>query len=296
MNPYPGLSKLHNRRIAAAAVLALCVILSGAVLFSRLMQFSAQEYCHYIPLTRSQGFTTVTRGKLDEQGAFQRTAFRPGQPLMLVANPGFQVTDSDTVWQGQTDIEIFRLSYDNESGETTVRSRDGSKLLAPGTGNTYAFALKNTGNVPLQYAMDMEAYLSNAEYAIPVRVRVTSRDGGFLAGSEEEMADVMELNQVADAGTLRPGYVMPYTLEWEWPFEGDDAYDTLLGNLAVETDLTLTVVINTMASYTDGPGDGYPQTGDTSDLALMTTLTLLSAAGLLLMIPVPRRKREGSHE
>lgn len=296
MKRYPGMSKIHNSRIAAAAALALCVILSGAVLFSRLTRFSAQEYCHYIPLTRSQGFTTVTRGRLDEQGVFRRTAFRPGQPLVLVANPGFQVTDSDTVWQGQTDIEIFRLSYDNESGETTVRSRDGSKLLAPGTGNTYSFALKNTGNVPLKYTMDMEAYLSNEAYAIPVRVRVTSRDGGILAGTADAMADVMALNQVADEGTLRPGYVMPYTLEWEWPFEGDDAYDTLLGNLAVSSDLTLTVVINTMASYTDGPGDGYPQTGDTSDLALMTALMLLSAAGLLLMIPMPRRKREGTHE
>lgn len=295
MNRYASLTKSNNSRMAAAAVLALCVLLSGTILFSRLMHFSPQDTCHYIPLTRSSGFTTVTRMQPDENGSLRQAGLRIGQPRFLVASPGFQVDDG-TIWMGETDVEIFRIFYNNESGETTVTSRDGDKLLAPGTGGTYTFALKNTGNVALEYSMSMEAYLSHGEYTIPVRARVTDPEGNFLAGTAEEMADVLELNQVSAHGDLRAGYVMPYTLEWEWPFEEDDAYDTMLGNLAVDADIALTIVINTMASYTPAPGGGYPQTGDTTDLAMLTAMVLISGTGLVTMLYIPGRKREGSHE
>ena len=62
--------------------------------------------------------------------------------------------------------------------------------------------------------------------------------------------DIHEINpyiRVALRSVLKKGYVMPYTLSWQWPFEGDDAYDTMLGNL--EEDLTLTIVIETYAEY-----------------------------------------------
>jgi hypothetical protein len=41
---------------------------------------------------------------------------------------------------------------------------------------------------------------------------------------------------------------MPYILQWRWPFDIDDEYDTMLGNLAVEEDISLTIVIRTTAS------------------------------------------------
>ena len=102
---------------------------------------------------------------------------------------------------------------------------------------------------------------------------------------------MLELNKVSDSGTLKKGYVMPYTLSWQWPFEGDDAYDTLLGNL--EEDLTLTIVIETYAEYAPPSADGgIPKTGDTSHIALWFSVMLGSSAGLMFLLLLMRRKGE----
>lgn len=143
----------------------------------------------------------------------------------------------------------------------------------------------------------MEAYFSRDDRPIPVEARVTDYRGNYLAGSKTGKADVLELNKVSQTGTLTAGYVAPYTLEWEWPFEGEDAYDTMLGNLALEEDITLTVVIKTTASYTaDADTDsGIPKTGDTSQIELAFTVMTVSAAGLLLLLILPRRRRRDGH-
>ena len=65
----------------------------------------------------------------------------------------------------------------------------------------------------------------------------------------------------------------------------------LLGNLAVEEDISLTIVIRTTASYTPDPGSGIPKTGDTSNIGLMFTIMVASGAGLLILL-LPRRKKE----
>ena len=294
MNRYDSLRKQKTSRMAAASVLAVCVLLSASMLFSRLMGFSPEDTRHYIPLDKSRGSTSVMVGHRTEDGSvtFESTGYHPANHRMLTANPGFRVTDENTVWKGQTDIEIFRVTYENGNGEVTVHSTSGDKLLAPGTENTYAFALENTGNVTLKYSMDMEAYFTTGEYIIPVNAQVKDHLGNYLAGSPEGMADVMELNQVSQEGNIAAGHILPFELTWEWPFEEDDVYDTMLGNQAVEEDICLTIVINTMASYTPGPGGGIPQTGDTSQIALMTGLMLASLAGMMLLLLGGRRKQE----
>lgn len=291
MNKYSSLRKKNSSTALAAVSLALCVVLSASLLFSRLMTFVPADRQHYIPLTVGNGVTTVVTTRQDSLRS------GPRQPVVLAASPfltqsWFQVYDENTVWKGETDIEIFRASYKNGQGEVTVKSMDGDKLLAPGTENTYSFTLENTGSEPLQYEMSMEAYFSDGEKVIPVVARVCDLSGRYLCGSEEEYADVLELNNVSDSGTLRAGYVQPYTLQWEWPFEGDDAYDTWLGNLAGEEDITLTIVINTLASYTPVDDGGIPKTGDTSGIGLSLSAMVISFTGLLILLLIPRRRRE----
>jgi len=278
--------------------LALCVLLSGALLFGRLLTYTTEVRRQSIPLTRSSGITRVVADRLP------RTALPVGGnrvlaavPRSLTASPGFSAYDKDTVWSGETHVEIFSLSYDNETGQTTVHSQDGLKVLAPGTGNTYEFALENTGNVSLDYTMEMDAWYSNTEYPIPVQVRVTAGDGRYLLGSEEEMVDVLRLSEVQESGVISRGYIQPYNLQWQWPFSLDDAYDTLLGNLAVENDLSLTIVIRTTASCSldpQEPGGEPPQTGDTTQIALYAVLMLASMAGILVTLLL--RKKEEIHE
>ena len=306
MKDYASLRKSNKSSMLAIAALVMCVILSATMLFSRLMVYSPMSKCQYVPLTRSNGITHVTKSiRSGTAQASPRTLVATAQaspgtlaarPLFL-ASPGFEARDENTVWSGETDVEIFSIRYDNESGETTVRSKDGTKVLAPGTGSTYEFALENTGNVSLDYTLEMEAWFSDAKYPIPVVASVVGHEGEYLLGSAEEMVDVLRLEEVRQSGTVAAGNIMPYALNWEWPFELDDAYDTMLGNLAVEEDLTLTVVIRTTATYShnpDSPGGIPPQTGDTAHIELYAIMLVASLAGVLMILLL--RNKEKKHE
>lgn len=290
---YASLRKSNKSNVLAIVSLALCVVLSASLLFSRLMVYSSMSKCQYIPLTKSNGITHVTRSNGPR---IARPLVLTARPLFLAA-PGFQAYDENTVWSGETDVEIFSIRYDNESGETTVRSRDGTKVLAPGTGSTYEFALENTGNVALDYTLEMEAWFSDAEYPIPVVASVVSHEGEYLLGGAEEMVDVLRLEEVRQSGTIAAGNIMPYALNWEWPFELDDEYDTMLGNMAVEDELSLTILIRTTATYSndpDEPGGVPPQTGDTSHIGLYAAMMVASLAGVLILLLL--RNKEKEHE
>lgn len=290
MNSYQSLRKQNKGLLTAVVSLLLCVVLSATVLFSRLTAYAGEDTRHYIPLTQSNGITQIV-----QTGA--PALYVPGRPVVLSASPflnanWFRVTDKNTVWKGETDIEIFRISYENGENQITGRSANGEKVIAPGTENEYSFALENTCDENVKYEMSMQAYFTDGTYTIPVEARVFDYKGRYLAGTADSYADVLELNKVEDSGTLKPGYVMPYTLQWQWPFEGDDSYDTFLGNLAMEEDIILTIVINTVASYSPGGGSGLPKTGDTGNIVFFGAVMTISAAGLLLLLLLPKRKKE----
>ena len=292
MHQYSSLRHRHRSMLIPVVALALCVIVSASVLLSRIVGFSGDASQLMIPLTQSNGVTKVS--------PVQRVSARIPQVNLLAATivpleetkPGFQVEDENTVWEGQTDVEIFRVSYENEQGQVTVNSNDGQKLLAPGTENEYRFTLHNTGDVGLDYTLQIEAYFSDGEKVIPVEARLVDYNGEYLVGSADSYADVLELNNVNASGSISAGYIMPYTLQWQWPFEGNDAYDTWLGNLAEDKDITLTIAIRTTAEY--GGEGGIPQTGDTSGVAISAVVLVGSFGGLLMLLLLPKRRTEDS--
>lgn len=200
----------------------------------------------------------------------------------------------------QRELEIFRLTYDNASGETTVKGVEGSadKLIAPGTTNLFEFTLHNPLDYSIDYIMTMEARVEGTELRLPVKARVWDYTNRYLLGSPDEMPDVLELNTVEDTGELGPDRYAPYTIEWEWPFEwGDDEYDTMLGNLAVDRDLTLTVVVRVLAEYDeepDNPDAGeHPKTGDDSQLALFALMGGVSLTGfVVVLLPLFKSRRK----
>ena len=194
-------------------------------------------------------------------------------------------------------MEIFRFSYVNGENQVTVAGSGEDKLLAPGTENTYSFTIKNTGNVSLDYTMTMKAKVEGTDLTIPVVARVISHDGSYLLGSADEFADVLRLSEVEKQGTLATECYSNYTLEWMWPFEGNDEYDTMLGNLATEGDLTLTVEIETKAKFAEDPedpGENPPQTGD--DMAFTICWAVIAIVVMLILIAHSSSRRRRSVE
>lgn len=214
---------------------------------------------------------------------------------------GFETSGGNRVWTTNTEIEIFRVFYENGEQEITVRSdNDEDKLLAPGTDNAYTFKLQNTGNVALDYVVTIDAYFSPDYIRMPINCRLSRYDGTWIAGDLENYVDVPTLDTVEDQATLGAGKYTYYTLDWNWPFEsGDDELDTLFGNLAVDHNLTLTIRITTTATESANPNAGggisHPKTGDDSTLALWIALAVGSLFIILILIFMRDKDKKGDN-
>lgn len=190
----------------------------------------------------------------------------------------FEIVDQyDQVWGTDTEVEIFRSSYENDHHEITVAGENNEKVIAPGTENTYTFALRNNYGGYADYKVVVEAFFTGLEgtgKVIPVHARLKGSQG-WLLGGENEYCPVLELDGVEESGVLIDGKHAMYTLDWQWPFEQDlngdgnvddgDALDTWLASQ--EQDISLTIRITTLAVYRDAPdGPDLPQTTPVPDM------------------------------
>lgn len=224
-----------------------------------------------------------------ESSTADETQATQSQPTEPEKHPGFEVSDDKAVWGTNTSVEIFKVSYENGEQVITVKSDDGNKVIAPGTENTYTFKLKNTGDVAMDYTVEIDAYFAPADITIPITARICRYDGKWVTGNKDVYSDVSTLNKATDSSTLGRGKFTYYTLDWVWPFEsGNDELDTLLGSMANEQDITFTIVIKTTATESDNPNaDGGitpPQTGDNSNLTMWIALMFGSLILMLFLI------------
>lgn len=263
--------------IALILILFLCLAVSVSLLFARVIPYTSAKFVNVHSLTETAPIIPDVTDVTAPDGTIETI-----ETDNEVHNPEFHI---------EFDEEIFKLSYD-ETGKITVIGPEGStdKLIAPGTSNIYQFTLANKGDVAVDYYMEMEAYYTGTDLWIPVDARVWDHTNRYLAGSADNKVDVLELNNVEVSGELGAGRYAVYNLEWEWPFErGDDVYDTMLGDLAVDQDMTLHIVIRTVAVHDDDPDDpnsgliNPPYTGDESQLLLLCLLSAGSFAGLCIM-------------
>jgi len=285
----------------------ICDLASLAVLFSRLTAYSPESFKNVIPLTVSRGATTVTAATRQEIYGAEQTAAGYGDDapqIVQLASPGFRTYDKDTVWVSDTKLEIFHLSYDSEKG-ITVNSENGDKLIAPGTSNEYVFTLENTGDVPLDYDMTMESWITGTDLKLPVKARVHDHTDRYIVGSSSEMVDTDELNTVREHSKLSAGRFAVYTLDWEWPYEWDnDTYDTMLGNMAVNGDIALTIKINTFAAYDEtapkeenGLANPYdPEASPKTGVAMGAVPAVLTGALILMLAVRPRNRKDEEEE
>ena len=274
-----------NAKKATGSILGMILLLllvetvSLSLLFSRVMVYSAAEFEHVHSL--------IEINQADSNSSSGGSISSDGNTSSLE-----QAAEDRSKFVMDAEEEIFKLSYD-ETGKVTVIGAKGNedKLIAPGTSNLYQFTLQNPGDTSLDYTLTMEAYVTGTDLWLPVNVRVWDYTNKYILGSSDSMVEVLELNTVNESAELGAGRYAVYTLEWEWPFEwGDDEYDTMLGNLAVDEDIELHIVINTVAAYDEepeNPNSGLikpPNTGDDSQLVLLSLLCVGSFAGFCGMI------------
>lgn len=246
----------------------------------------------------------------------------PQQP-----SPKLEVSDDNTVWSTNTEIEIFSVSYENGEHVITVKSEDGQKVIAPGTENSYIFKFKNEGDFALDCNVRVEAYFTPEGLSVPIKGRLSRYDGKWVTDSADSYVGVASLNGTEDSVTLDAGRYIYYTLDWMWPYEsGNDALDTIIGNMAEDEELTFTIAITTTATISDSkddnpgdnpndkpvdnendnPGDNQgnnhgdnpdggiliPKTGDIGHIVLWVIVLAASLALLLLVFTLKRRKKE----
>lgn len=208
--------------------------------------------------------------------------------FLVPANPGFSVEDEEQVWGTETRLDLFKNEYYGIGRDITVKAEDGSRLIAPGTESEYTFNLKNTGNVAMDYSVniDVQLHLDSEEISLenfPLGVRLRHYSGKYLLGDGEHWASVSKLEEYLEEGTLAVNNYAWYTIEWKWLFEEDviddhdhlhlnvgDELDTLLGNISAETPVSLSVSITTQAQPSadaDAIGGVDMNTGDEMELA-----------------------------
>lgn len=301
MNDYKSLKKTKNSIFSVLiALLLLFEACALVMLGSRLTPFSGEPSRNVFSLTRSDARTTVRVGRMDEDG---RITF-PEAELKIPASPYALNTfrpldtsstpaDENTIWNGITNVELFKVSYENGEGKITV---DGGtdKVIAPGTSNAYTFTLENSGDFALDYSLDLSAFVNFSDHDIPIKVRLRTADGSYAVGSEDSFEDILDLDGMVCESTIGAGRQHTYTMDWEWAFEGDDEYDTYLGNLAVENqEVTLTVIIETNAKQSadsDNSSGDLPPTGDDNSTFVWLLAAILAFAGIYIVLMAKKRR------
>ena len=288
-------------------LLIILVLLAAVVLSLRLVLFAVRENRRVIELTPSvaaaeslsaHGSGSLHAGsgsnpvRLDPTnrapvpGSSATTTTSGGASGTTARTPyaSFHVEDDKQVWTTNTQIDVFRDTWANGQGEITVKSEDGDRVIAPGTGSEYSFVLRNTGDAEVRYQMDLKSFFEEGSDYVPVKVRLRSGNN-WLVGDPDNWEDPARLVEYSESGTMVGRASKSFTFEWAWPYEkgedealaARDAQDTGLGNEAVAEDIRFTLLINTYAE-SDG-GHDNPKTGDSANPLLYLVLTAAAAAG-----------------
>ncbi len=120
-------------------------------------------------------------------------------------DPSADVKDEEGIWSTQTEVEIFKVQYDNAEGKTTVASAYGDKVIAPGTEASYYFDVRNTGDTGVYYTVETESSVSfvynGQEHKIPMYAKFRAEDE-YMLGSAEKYEEMGGLDGLSRKGAL----------------------------------------------------------------------------------------------
>lgn len=265
-------------------LLSICVSITSIIYLDCLTNFLPSDV-GALPIYANED---LNQNQLDEQ-----------KPIANSNNEnkelGFVVYDDNGTWEMQSTIEIFKISYENGEKVITVASDNEDKVIAPGTKNSYTFKLKNTSNVAMDYDLQVKTSVSPNNLEIPLEGKINRFDGKWIFGNKENYDVMNGFEMMSDSFTLGAGKFSYYTLDWQWPFDGNDELDTYLGDLSADEEIVYTIEIHTVAtasvdSNDDGGIQSTPNTGDNSQILLYAIIG--GVAFILILILIIKLKDE----
>ena len=189
------------------------------------------------------------------------------------------------------EMNIFSIFYTSANGEVTVQSANGDKVVAPGTKFDQVIRVRNADEYAINFALEPKVVFST-RYQIPLQVRMKTADGEYILGSAEEWVSLQDLRSLEYTGTLQKAGAAEFIFEWMWPYEGDDNYDTIIGNEDREVGLELSfefhAAVNTSLEA-NGGWEGHPDMGKNIALAASSAIFLASIVAVTIVI-IKKRK------
>jgi len=293
--------KDNKKKIWLLVVLLLIgVCITGKIIFDYFNGFLLDD-TGSIPLTPPDSEKDDSNLQDDQNNDDNNTQDENSTNTVYYIHPGFEASDENVVWGSDTKISIFKISYENGEKVVTVNSDNGDKLIAPGTENSYTFKLKNTGDVALDYSVNFDAYVSDDTITLPVVSRINRYDAKWIIGNKDDYVDVEMLDKAEDTATLGAGKYTYYTLDWKWLFEnGTDDIDTMLGNLAVDEDIVLTIKISTTATLSadaeNQNGILPPYTGDSTNAKYWLYLSVGTLFVIFFLVLFKKEEEEENNK
>lgn len=187
-----------------------------------------------------------------------------------------------------SELDIFSVRYKNAQGEITVEGLGGDKVIAPGTDVEYTIRIRNADRIALDYTLTADAK-THGEHPLPLEVRVLDPEDKYLLGSPTEWASIDSLRDLEHEGTLSRGEALEYTFRWRWSYEGDDEYDTMLGNLEDGAGIEVSFALSAVANTTTAANGGFFASGLARSILLLIFAILLLIAITLLIISIIKR-------
>ena len=311
MNDYASLKKQKKSGSVIWAIIAVLIVLelfSLTMLGGQLVMRASTPQRNYISLTEASAITKldVTKKQAVIIPSIGRISYKGNvnnEVASLSTTPGLEIKDEKTVWSTTTEIEIFKIKYENGELVTTVNSSDGNKVIAPGTENSYWFTLTNNSQNALKYKLYVEAYITCGDDTVesyPVEAKMYDDGNNYILGGADEWKPVLELDGKTAEGDLAKGNMRDYTIKWQWPFErtdgegldANDSFDTMLGNLSASGEtVELTIVIRTEAEETDDGGGTPKPTGSAINIPVFAAVSIVSFIAIVVLLTGRRKER-----
>lgn len=216
--------------------------------------------------------------------------------LLAIRLNNFIKLDNSEVWlttNMDQQLDLFSVSYENETGEVTVSSADGTKLVAPGTAVDYTIHLRNAEKTAVNYKL-IPDIAETSEYALPILVRMYDQSG-YIIGGEEEWVPVGNVDTRPLFATLKTNESAEYIFQWKWEFEsGNDDYDTQLGMDSEAKDIGVSVAfdLHTEANTSVEQNGGWMKSERGGVYQMSIWLLLLMILLAVILIVKNRKKKK----